>query len=250
MADLDILAIFAVTVALSLGGLLKGATGMGTPVVAVPVMAAFVDVKLAVVVMVIPNLATNLWQFLQHGRHRLGEGFAITFALGGALGAALGTLLLVSLPVQALSLMMAGAVVLYITLRLARPDFRLPFATARKAAFPASMAAGILQGAAGISAPIAVSFLNAMRLERVVFIATISLFFASMSLVQIPALVWYGLMTPQVLILSAAALVPIFAAMPMGAWLARHMSAQRFDQVTLLLLSLLALRLIHAALFV
>jgi len=142
MSDLDISAILAIAVALSLGGLLKGATGMGTPVVAVPVMAAFVDVKLAVVVMVIPNLATNLWQLRQHHQHRLGQGFATRFALGGAVGAVLGTLLLVMLPARALSLIVAGAVVLYVLLRLMRPDFRLPLATAAPWAVPASMAAG------------------------------------------------------------------------------------------------------------
>ena len=56
MPELDPPALLAICVALSLGGLLKGATGMGTPVVAVPVMAAFVDVKLAVIIMVIPKM--------------------------------------------------------------------------------------------------------------------------------------------------------------------------------------------------
>jgi len=87
-----------------------------------------------------------------------------------------------------------------------------------------------------------------MRLDRLVFIATISLFFAATSLVQIPTLIWFGLMTPQVLGLGAVALVPIFAAMPVGAWLARHMSAKRFDQAILLLLVVLALRLSYTAL--
>ncbi len=247
MDALDFPAIAAITVALSLGGLMKGATGMGTPVVAVPVIAAFVDVKLAVVVMVIPNLATNLWQIRRYGQYRLGEGFAVRYALGGALGALMGTWLLVTLPVRALSLTMAAAVVLYIVLKLARPDFRLDTAVAQRAALPVSTIAGMLQGAAGISAPIAVSFLNAMRLDRPVFIATISMFFAAMSLVQIPALLWVGLLTPRVILLSALLLIPIFAAMPVGAWLARRLSAEQFDRAILILLALLALRLIWSA---
>ena len=112
---------------------------------------------------------------------------------------------------------------------------------------PASAAAGILQGAAGISAPIAVSFLNAMRLERPVFIATISMFFAAMSVVQIPALMWAGLLSPEVVLLAAAALIPIFLAMPVGAWLARHLSAAQFDRAILVLLAVLALRLLWTA---
>ena len=247
MPELDPSALLAICVALSLGGLLKGATGMGTPVVAVPVMAAFVDVKLAVIIMVIPNLLTNLWQLRQFGQHRLREGFAMRFAIGGTIGAFIGTLLLVALPAQALSLILAAAIMLYIALRLLRRDFKLPFDIANRAALPASTAAGILQGAAGISAPIAVSFLNAMRLERPAFIATISLFFAAMSLVQIPTLLWFNLFTPSTLLLACAALIPIFAAMPIGSWLAQRWSARRFDITILVLLSLLAIRLIWGA---
>lgn len=243
MPDLDASAIFAIAAALSLGGLLKGATGMGTPIVAVPVMAAFVDVRLAVIVMVIPNFISNLWQIRQYGQRRLGQGFSTSFAIGGAVGAFVGTLLLVSLPTRALLLIVLCAVVLYIALRLARPDFKLDFAPARKMAFPVAAVAGVLQGAAGISAPVAVSFLNAMRLERPVFIATISLFFVAMSLAQMPTLFGFGLMTRENLLLGCLALVPVFAAMPVGAWAARHMSAALFDKAILILLGFLAIRL-------
>ena len=248
MPELDLPALLTICAALAMGGLLKGATGMGTPVVAVPVMAAFVDVKLAVIIMVIPNLVTNLWQIRQFGQHRLGEGFALRFAFGGAIGAFVGTVLLVALPAKILSIVLALAILFYIGLRLTRPDFRLGMKRAGKLALPASIGAGMLQGSAGISTPIAVSFLNAMRLERRSFIATISLFFAAMSLVQMPTLYGFGLLTPASLLLGTAALVPILLAMPLGSWLAQHWSARRFDVTILCLLALLALRLIWSAL--
>ena len=247
MVELELSSLLTIVAALMLGGLMKGAIGMGTPVVAVPVMAAFVDVKLAVVVMVIPNLATNILQIVQFGQHRLGSRFAEVFAAGGAMGAFVGTLLLVALPVRALTFLIAFAVLLYIALRLLRPEFRLALPFARKLALPASTAAGILQGAAGISAPIAVSFLNAMRLKREEFIATISIFFAAMSLIQIPTLLWFGLLTTSTTTLGLAAMIPIFAGMPIGGLLARHMTATAFDRVVLVLLGVLALRLLWVA---
>lgn len=248
MTNIDPVAIFAILTALALGGLVKGATGAGAPVVAVPVMAAFFDVRLAVIIMVTPNLVTNLWQLRTFRAHHLPGGFALRFAVAGGLGALVGTFLLASLPAQALMLMVAVAVIAYIGLRLARPDFQLSRAVAAKSAFPAGVSAGILQGAAGISAPISVSFLNAMRLERPAFIATISAFFVAMSLVQIPAMFAFGMLTGERLLMSAAALAPLLAFMPAGAWLARRMSAQTFDRLTLILLSVLAGRLVYAAL--
>lgn len=244
MLGLDPIAIAAIFAAFALGGLLKGATGAGTPVVAIPVMAAFLDVRLAVVLMVLPNFVTNLWQLVQYWDHLLRPGFWWKHAIAGFFGASVGTLLLAVLPMKLLLTLVAVAVVAYIALRLSRPDLRLPKSAADKLVVPAGLLGGVLQGAAGISAPVSVSFLNAMRLERPVFISTISVFFWAMTVAQLPTQYATGLMTLQLLLLSILALIPLLIFMPVGAWAARRMSAQRFDQLVLALLSVLAIRLI------
>ena len=50
-----------IVLALVAGGLTKGLTGLGLPGIAVPIMAIFLGVETAVMVMVLPTLATNLW---------------------------------------------------------------------------------------------------------------------------------------------------------------------------------------------
>ena len=249
MPTLDLYTTLVILVALSLGGMVKGATGAGAPVVAVPVIAAFFDVRLAVAVMVTPNLASNLWQVIEYRKECLGGGFTWRFALTGAFGALVGTVLLAILPERALILIVALSVSAYIALRVAHPDFRLGAVTARRLAMPAGLAAGLLQGAAGISAPVAVSFLNAMRVPRPAFIATISAIFLGMAMVQLPALFVAGFLTPALLGLSVVALAPLLVSMRLGAWLARRLSHEGFDRLTLLLLTLLALRLFHSVLF-
>lgn len=244
---LDPMTVSVIFVALAMGGLMKGATGAGAPVVAVPVMAAFFDVRFAVVVMAAPSLAMNLWQLWHFRRAHLPDRFPLRLGLAGAAGTVAGTALLATLPVETLSLVIAGAVIAYVALRLARPGFRVPWDTARRVVLPVGALAGLLQGAAGLSAPVSVGFLNAMRLERPAFIATISALFAAMGMAQLPALAGFGLLTPHLLALSAAALVPLVAFMPVGAWLARRISAQAFDRLVLGLLALLALRLIYDA---
>ena len=44
---------------------MKGATGAGSSVVAIPVLAVFIDAKLAVALMTVPNLFSNLIQIHQ-----------------------------------------------------------------------------------------------------------------------------------------------------------------------------------------
>ena len=101
---------------------------------------------------------------------------------------------------------MALSVAAYIGLRFLRPEFRLAFATAERIVWPVALVSGVLQGAAGISAPVSVSYLNAMRLARPVFIATISACFIAMAAVQVPMLFATGLLSWPLLAVSVLAL--------------------------------------------
>ena len=62
-------AIAIVFVCLALGGILKGATGAGAPILAVPALAMLFDVQFAVAIMVMPNLLTNAWQAWRFRHH-------------------------------------------------------------------------------------------------------------------------------------------------------------------------------------
>ncbi|MAQ83589.1 MAG: hypothetical protein CMH12_10185 [Maritimibacter sp.] len=235
-------------VALALGGLLKGAIGAGAPVVAVPVMALFFDVQLAVVVMVIPNLVSNLWQGWQHRAQMLPRRFTLGLALSGAIGAGTGSVILAVVPSDVLLLVVAVMVLFFILFRLARPDWGLSYPAALKLVWPAGFLAGNLQGATGVSAPVSISFLSAMRLDRLAFLATISVFFALMSVVQIPVLWAYGLMDWQRTAYGIAAIVPLLAFMPVGNYIARFVPPKLFDRIIMVLLTLVALRMIWKAL--
>ncbi len=234
--------------ALALGGIIKGATGAGAPIIAVPVMAMTFGVEVAVVTFTVPSLIMNLVQGWQFRAHILPPVFTWSYALAGAVGAIIGTWLLATVTPELLLLAVAGVVLVYITFRLTVPGWVLSHGTASRIVVPIGVIAGILQGATGVSAPVSITFLNAMQLARPVFIATISVFFVMMSAVQVPTLVWLGLMDWTRFGYALAAVVPLLAFMPVGSYLARHISRLAFDRVILGLLALVALRLIWRAL--
>lgn len=241
--------IVLVCLALALGGILKGATGAGSPILAIPVLAAFFDVRFAIVIMVIPNLLTNLWQAWHYRKELPASRFIMPFVIGGAFGVAVGTWVLAAVPVEYLSILVAAAVIGYVVMRLARPDWKIQMPLAEKLAFPSGFGGGFLQGASGISAPISLTFLNAIRLERPAFIATIALYFSVFCAVQFVALIANQLLTGTELIYSLFALIPLWSAMPVGAYLARQMAPAIFDRIILGLLVLLSLKLAYDAIF-
>jgi uncharacterized membrane protein YfcA len=80
-----------------------------------------------------------------------------------------------------------------------------------------------------------------------VFIATISLFFAVMSIAQIPTLWSLGLLDPERIMQGFAAFLVLFLGMPVGERLASRVSAKTFDRAMLALLAVISLRLIWEA---
>ncbi|TKW65590.1 MAG: sulfite exporter TauE/SafE family protein [Paracoccus denitrificans] len=227
-----------------MGGILKGAIGAGTPVVVIPIMSIYFDVPYAVAVFALPALASNIWQGWQYRHNLADKGFVLRLAGGAAIGAFLGTLLLAALPSEFLSITVALLALFYVAFRLMKPDWSLNYGVARAIAAPAGFTAGILQGAAGISAPVSVTYLHALHLPRERFIPTISAMFSAMSIVQLPALAGVGLMSWNTLLLSAFACIPLFAGMPIGAALVRRLGAKAFDRMIMVLLLVIAVMLI------
>ena len=243
--NFDLITIIAIFTAFALGGILKGATGAGAPIITIPVIAAFYDVRIAVIIMVIPNLLTNIGQLYQFRKTILPSFFTVSFALGGGIGAFLGTILLVSLPIKILTLSVAIIVIIYILLKIAVPSWKLVYGKAKKLVFIMGAGGGILQGSAGLSAPISITFLNSMKLERNQFIPTISVYFGVMSIFQMPTLYYYDLLNIEIIIVSIMSTIVLMCFMPLGSWIAKSISKETFDKVTLILLGFIALRIIY-----
>jgi uncharacterized membrane protein YfcA len=235
--------------AILLGGVMKGAIGAGVPVIAAPALTMLFNVQTAVAILVVPNLLSNVWQAWHFRNEAMPRRFLILFAGGGMLGVAVGTFLLSVLPQETLSLMVACAVLAYITLRLARPGWTLARDTANRLCGAAGIAGGFLQGATGISAPASITFLNAMKLPREAFIGTISIFFVSMTAMQIPALWSVGLLSLEMLAYGFGALGLVFLSMPLGNWLGKRASPKVFDMVMLVTLGAIALKILFEAIF-
>lgn len=241
----DPLIITAILVAFSLGGILKGATGAGAPIITIPVIAAFYDVRIAVIIMVVPNLLTNIGQLYQFRKTILPKFFTLSFALGGGIGAFLGTILLVNLSLKILTLSVAFIVIIYILLKLIVPSWKLTYKKAEKLVFLMGTGGGVLQGTAGLSAPISITFLNSMKLERNQFIPTISVYFGVMSIFQMPTLYYYDFLNLEIIIVSFISTLVLLLFMPFGSWIAKSVSKESFDKITLILLGFIAFRIIY-----
>ena len=230
-------------VALAIGSVGKAAIGFGLPLIAVPVMAAFIGVQHAVVVMVIPATASNVWLVL-HNRRAFGAIPNMGLTLGaGIVGIFVGTWMLSILDDRVLELILAAWIAVYLATRLVRIGPRVPVARLRALSPLAVFAAGGSQGATGASGPIVVPYFYSLGLETAAYVFAINLVFLTFGITQMIAMSSLGLFTQARMMEGLLALVPVLVLTPVGLWVGRVISRRAFDAAVMVLLLVSGARL-------
>src|SRR5258708_37124642 len=128
---LPIAALVALFVVFVFGGLVKGVTGVGLPLVLVPLATQFVDVPVVVALVSVSMVATNVVQSAEGGHTGAAVRHLWPLLLPLAVGAVIGTHLLISIDRQRLNLIIGVSFLLLATLLLCLPRLRMSARTAR-----------------------------------------------------------------------------------------------------------------------
>lgn len=219
-----------------LGAFVKSVTGMGYPLVAVPLITLAVGIEDAVVIVALPNAAVNATLCFQAraGRH---ESRDLGRLVGcGFLGAFVGTFALVNVPedplLVALAVTIAGFVVQYVR----SPDLHLDPGTSRRWSPVVGGLAGVMQGAVGVSGPVVATWLHGYRLSAQTFVFSVTAIFGVSGAVQLGLLTAAGELTARRLGVSLLAFVPVFAMVPVGARVRARLGGPGFERAVLVVL--------------
>lgn len=235
-----------IVIVLLVGGVaatIKSITGMGYPLVLIPVLALFIGVAEAIVIVAPSNLVVNArlaWS-VRHERQN-----AVTlnrFLAGGAVGGVLGASLLPSLPDNLLRGVLVGVIVLFLVNQFRSHNAVIGHGAAKRFATPVGGLAGLFQGAAGISGPIVTPWFLSIGIARDTYLFAIAAVFAVTGLAQLVGLVALGLFTGELLALGVALIPLAFLAFPLGVAIRNRISVETFHRVVLVLLALSALSL-------
>lgn len=230
------------------GSVMKGAIGIGLPLLATPILSIRLGVPTAVAIISIPIIATNMGQVVRYRRELPKQRFLPAFLLAGGIGTLLGTMVLVWAPVALLQTSLGIAVLLYLTVQLVLPPLRLEAQRGRTLAGPVGFCTGLLQGAVGLSGVVSIAFLQAMHLERPAFVGTISSIFLMFSTIQIGALIAGGTMTAEHAGIGVVSLSAAAAGMFVGDKFASRMSLSLFRRIIFAVLAVIALLLVLSGL--
>lgn len=232
-----------VLIAIGIGSLLKGITGLGLPLIAIPIMATFIGVERAVVVMAIPTVVTNL-VLLYDNKSARPDAYAVgPLVWTGVAGAVIGTALLTSVKEQILSLALAALIVAFLLVTALSPTFRVSTSVMRYASPPIGLAAGLLQGSMGTSGVVLATYLHGFRMTRQAYVYSITLLFQAFATVQVCSLVVLRRYDLELFFLSVAALPGGLALLGAGMQLGRRIRVELFQRLVLAMLAAAALKL-------
>ncbi|HLC27347.1 MAG TPA: sulfite exporter TauE/SafE family protein [bacterium] len=231
-----------------LGGIVKGASGIGLPQVTTPILANFAGVAFAVVVVSIPVLLTNAVQAFQGGYFKTSLrrfGFLAFFSV---LGTLIGTKALASFSGSVLFLILGVALLIFIAYSLLRPSFRIPLHHEVRYAPWIGLVAGVLGGMTSISAPPLVMYLYCLGLTKEEFVSGISLIYVLSTIARIGGLVATGLLTQKLFVLSLLVCIPTALGFVVGQWVLKRVDQKVFFRFILVLLFFLAVIMLRRGL--
>jgi uncharacterized membrane protein YfcA len=231
-----------VALAILTGSLVKSVTGMGMPIIAVPIMALFVSVEDAVVVIAAPAVALNAWLCWRERAYRHETRDLDRLALFGIIGSVLGAFLLAALPERVVMAALAIVVATYVVRSLTAPEIKVGSAASARWSPVVGFGAGVSLGSTGISGPIVATWIHAYRLAPGAYIFAVTLMFAITGLAQLAVFVADGRLF-DLGAQAAIAFIPAFAMVPFGAALRKRMSGEAFDRAVLAVLSVSAVAL-------
>lgn len=224
-----------------LAGTVKGVIGLGLPTVSLALLTATLNLPSAMALMLVPSLATNLWQAASGGHARTLVRRAWPFFLVAFVTVGIGGLALSRVRLEWLSALLGGLLVAYGIFGLGAWRFRIPDHRERWAAPLFGLVNGVLTGMTGSFVVPGVMYLRALGLPRDALVQAMGILFSVSTLGLALALGGHGLLYREVSALSVLALVPAAAGMWVGRKVRGRLSEQRFREVFFAALALLGL---------
>lgn len=249
MNEVEFSGLVLVGAAFLIGGIVKGLSGIGLPMVALPILSFAVNVPTAVALTMAPILITNGMQAVSGGRLLSVVRRFWPMQLTMAATLIVSTTFLTRIDNNVLLIVTGAILSCSVIALLWAGDWTIPQRLQR----PIGVVIGILAGAiGGISSlfgiPIII-YMSSLGLERADFLASISVVYFLAAVPYVGSLLTIGGIPPTVMLVSTLAVIPALIGMAAAGRFARRLDEVRFRRVLNWMLIFLGLVMIARGLF-
>ena len=237
-----------VGIALLFASFVKGASGLGFPLIATPTVALLLDIRTAITILLIPNIVMDVAQVFRDGFP-----FAVLrrfawFFFATIVGVFLGTAVLVTLPLWVLNFCLGVMVLVFVTFNWLKFDVRVSPALEKLLIVPIGFISGFLNGITNAAGPVLAIYLYSLRLEKREFIKTIATIFVFTKLSQLAAVSSWNLFNSSTLLLSVQITLFTLTGFYAGLKTQDRIHQQTFNRALLILLFVIGVTLLARAL--
>jgi uncharacterized membrane protein YfcA len=191
--SLPLALILWLTLAVIISGFIQGALGFGFPFIATPMVAMVVDMRTAIITVLLPTLATVIITLVTSGPLTPMLKRFWPMPIYATLGAIVGTSIFVAAPQAPYQLLLALIIVLYLNLdRIARGEWPVIKRHERAFAPLAGTAAGLFEGTANVAAPPLIIYYLALGLSPVMMVQAMQICFMVGKATQFTVLTLHG----------------------------------------------------------
>jgi uncharacterized membrane protein YfcA len=230
------------------GSIVKGISGFGALLIAVPVMTLVVEPATAIALTSGPVFVSNLWQLFETRNagwaiKRLWPYLAILIP-----AAFVGSQFLAHLDPRTSSAVIGGIVIAFSVLQIFPINIKITPQRQKAAGILASLFGGLIGGATIIAGSIMVMYLFSLKMNKDRFVSSIALVFLCNSIPVYLTLTYYGRYTVEELIVSVGLVLPALGGLVLGRLLRDHVSHRLFQKIVVFLLLIIGLVLLARAL--
>jgi uncharacterized protein len=236
-----------VAFSLLLAAFVKGATGLGFPLIATPMVALLLDIRTAVTILILPNLFMDSAQVMRDGLpYEVFRRFK-ALIVPTVIGVFLGTMVLVKLPLWILNACLGVMVLVFVISNLFKIDFSVSARNEKILSPIFGFVSGFLNGMTNAAGPTLAIYFYSLKLEKRSFVKSIATIFVTTKLSQLIAISTWNLFNWYTIKLSLLVLLLTLAGFYAGIRTQDRVNQKSFNRGLLALLSVVGVTLLVRA---
>ncbi len=228
-----------VTLTFLAAGLVKGVVGLGLPTIVLGMLTLPLGITQAIAVLLVPSLVTNAVQGFSGPTPLVTARRLLPLLAAASLGILVGTGALARSTGNGPAVALGVLIALHGAISLLAPPLPHPGRNERWLGPVAGLLNGLITGFTGSAILPAVLYFQALALDKERLVQAMGLVFCVSTAVLMVAFTRFELLTPELALLSALALLPALLGLWLGAKIRRRIAEERFRRLLYLALVVL-----------
>lgn len=216
---------------------------MGFSTLCLAFLAVFIDLKLAIPLVFLPSLSSNIMVMMDAGRFAEALKRFWLLYVSALPGLVLGIWFLNASQNETPKVILGTVMLLYGIWGLKNGVSQLSAKKEKQLVMPVGLLSGVVNGLTGSQIMPIMPYLLSLKLDRDLFIQTINCAFTFNTLIMIIGLGKLGLVTLPVVYLSASGIVPVALGIFLGGQIRKRVSEDMYRKMVLILLIIVGINL-------